>query len=86
MSDYETFIRTLESEGEDNVRKNIRMNAYPPQQRATAENWLADRDRRKQEKERADTLKIALSAKRASWAAVFVSLISVLVATVALVR
>jgi hypothetical protein len=79
--DVESFRKSLDEQGEENVRRTLSRGAYDPQRVKLAEAWLDERRERSQ----ASSLAIARSAKNAAWAAAIAAAIANVIAIAAII-
>lgn len=81
------LLASFESLGEEKVRENLASKIYSPQKQSFAENWLNEKARSQKNNKKELELnlareanKIARSSRNASWAAIIISIIALLVA------
>jgi hypothetical protein len=80
--EQESFIQSLEDQGEDWTLRALARGVFPTWQARSAAAWLDDKEAAKQTRFNRETLRIAKSANRAAWIAAIMAIIAVIMAGV----
>ncbi len=84
MNNIGEFKRKIEETGENKVRERLASGIYGPKKTPIVKEWLAYREKERNDVKYQETLLIAKSAKRAAWVAAVVAIISALVTVIAI--
>jgi hypothetical protein len=74
----------FERTGEETVRRNLALGAYTSQHMSLAREWLAKRDRARNDASNAKQIHIARSAKNAAWGSATAAIIAAICAAIAI--
>lgn len=86
MVDAEGLKRRLEKVGEEKVRERLANNIYSFQDEKMVKEWLLSKEINKSDREMAEYINIARSAKYAAWIAATAAIISSLAALASWIR